>query len=168
MGLLPVSWVCPGCGQASGAGVARGVSGLCEPCAELSAVETLRASGEVLRRGAIARLRAYYSAARGLVGAGDPGDPHHVHLEGILGTGSDPDRDDAGLESGIPELMVLWLEDLASDLEGTVVVPRARKSPGARPSVDDRLESAARGLRAATRDFAVAFGSERASAEGCP
>ena len=123
----------------------------------------------------MARLRAYYSAARGLVDARnspvpdatDSG-PHHVHLDWILGSRSDSDRDDSGVDAGISELVILWLEDLAADLEGGPIVASgaSKKAVDRRP--DGRLESAARGLREATRDFAQAFRAESAKSASCP
>ena len=177
MGLVPRAWVCSRCGCRSDAAVASDGWGRCERCAESSIVEKARISHEDSRRIVVARLRAYYSAARGLVdardsreldAATDSGEPHHAHLDWILGSRSDSDRDDSGVDAGISELMILWLEDLAADLEGgsTVASGASRKAVDRRP--DGRLESAARGLREATRDFAQAFRAESAKAAGCP
>jgi hypothetical protein len=124
------------------------------------------ASGEEFRRGLVARLRAYYAAARELVDAKDPGEPHHENLEWILGTRRDPHRDDAGLDAEISELVVLWLEDLASDLDGSQGVTRTPNRAGIRHPAEGRRASAARGLRVATRDFADAFVTNRSEA-GC-
>jgi hypothetical protein len=176
MGLVPRAWVCSKCGCRSDAAVAPDGWGRCERCAESSIVEKARVSREDSRKGAVARLRAYYSAARGLVDARDSraldatdsGEPHHVHRDWILGSRSDSDRDDSGVEAGISELMILWLEDLAADLESasTGASGTSRAAVGRRP--DGRLESAARGLREATRDFAQAFRTEPAKAASCP
>ena len=177
MGLSPGTWICRRCGGRSDLGIAPDASGHCERCVEACEFATTRgagrlpspgASGEEFRRGVVARLRAYYAAARELVDADDSGEPHHVHLEWILGTRSDPQRDDAGLDSGVSELVVLWLEDLASHLDDSTDVlgaPNPNRAPN-RHRAQGRRESAVRGLRVATRDFADAFVTNRAAA-GC-
>ena len=101
-----------------------------------------------------------------MVNANGTDEPHHVHLDWILGSRSDSDRDDAGVDAGISELVILWLEDLAADLEGSIDAPGAsRKAMDRGP--DGRLASAARGLREATRDFAQAVRTESAKAASC-
>jgi hypothetical protein len=118
---------------------------------------------EAFRRGVVARLRAYYAVARELVDANKADGAHHDHLEWILGTRSDPDRDDAGLDAEVSVLVVLWLEDLALDLDGSIGLPRTPDRAGLRHPAERRRESAARGLRLATRDFADAFVMDRAA-----
>jgi hypothetical protein len=130
----------------------------------LSVLET----GEKFRRGVVARLRAYYSAARELVDAKESVEPHHGHLEWILGTRSNPDRDDAGMDARTSELVVLWLEDLALDLDVSIGVTITPKHAEGRLPAAGRRKSAAQGLRDATRAFAQAFRTEHAKAEGCP
>ena len=174
MGLSPGTWICRRCGGRSQIGVAPDAVGHCERCIESSGLVIARAaaglphplaSGEEFRRGVVARLRAYYAAARELVDANDSGEPHHVHLEWILGTRSDPDRDDAGIDSGVSELVVLWLEDLASELDGSMGVLRTpSRARDGRPA-EGRRESAASGLRVATRDFADAFLTNRSAGD---
>lgn len=176
MGLMAGNWICRRCGGPSDVGVAPDASGHCERCIESTEFRAARAAaglpppgacGEEFRRGVVARLRAYYSAARELVDARDADEPHHVHLEWILGTRSDPDRDDAGLDTEISEVVVLWLEDLATDLDGSMGVPRTLNRAGGSPPAEGQRESAARGLRVATRDFADAFLTGRTAAV-CP
>jgi hypothetical protein len=177
MGPMAGTWICRRCGGPSDVGVAPDASGHCERCVESSEFGAARAaaglpppgaSGEEFRRGVVARLRAYYAVARELVDAKASSDPHHEHLEWILGTRSNPAQDDAGLEAGVSELVVLWLEDLASDLDGSIGLTRTPNRVGGRHPAAGRRESAARGLRVATRDFADAFLTDRLQAVGCP
>jgi hypothetical protein len=119
-----------------------------------------------LRRLAVARLRARYSEARDLVAAAEPHLPSHAHLEWILGERRGPDRDEVIFDERFAELIVLWLEDLVLELDGPLLAPY---SPGAAagplPSPVSR-ESAALGLRMATRAFADAFLRPRDPAVG--
>ena len=164
MGLLRGPWTCSKCGGRSDVGVAPDASNRCERCAELSVLETR----EEFRRGVVARLRAYYSVARELVDAKKSVEEHHGHLEWILGTKGNPDRDHAGLDARTSELMVLWLEDLASDLDVSVGVIITPKHAAGRRPAEGRRESAAKGLREATREFADAFLTDRVQEAGCP
>lgn len=149
-------------------GVAPGAGSRCERCLEVSYLEAdaggaadghrgLRPSGDAFRRAIVGRLRAYYAAALELVRAEDPGAAREEHLEWILGPGSNPERDDARLGIRVSELVVLWLEDLASELDGPGSATGARVIGKSRVLAGGRRESAARGLRAATCEFADAF-----------
>ena len=136
---------CATCFEVFEVGVSPDPTGRCERCRDRCAAS---------RRGIVGRLRAYYAAAREFVDTSTFGDPHHAHLEWILGSRRRPDRDDASFAVEVSEVMVLWLEDLASEVESATGAAGRLRVPG-------RRESAARGLRAATRDFADAFLPER-------
>lgn len=101
---------------------------------------------EAQRRQVVARLRERYGAARGLVSLGQP----HGHLEWILGARRDLERDDAALDTSVSELVVLWLQDLAAELDNGIEPESTLVSSVPR-------EAVAQSLRAATRDFAAAF-----------
>jgi hypothetical protein len=165
--------ICSKCGDLFEVGLAPDFEGRCERCQETFAAQRARsaeipgASGEVLRRGIFSRLRAYYAAAREFVDSKISGDPHHANLEWFLGSRSHPDRHDS-ISSDVSEAMVLWLEDLASEIEVPAAAPGPRSLPAERVPAHLRRESAARGLRVATREFANAFRAERAVAASRP
>jgi hypothetical protein len=101
---------------------------------------------EAQRRQVVAQLRERYGAARGLVSLGQP----HGNLEWILGGRRDLARDDAALDTSVSELVVLWLQDLAADLDNGIEGEDAPASSVSR-------EAVAESLRTATREFAAAF-----------
>jgi hypothetical protein len=70
-----------------------------------------------------------------------------AHLEWILGPRRNVLHDRAKFQTELAELVVLWLEDLAVELNAASATPAA----GARRRL------AAQSLQAATRDFAAAF-----------
>ena len=178
------SWICRECGRRSAITVAPDSAGRCELCVEragsdpspesllggvaaaFSLCEQMIDAG--LRRLVVARLRSRYLEARDLVTPSDPLSPSHANLEWILGPRGGPDPEDGVFDERFSELVVLWLEDLVLELDGPRVLSG---SPGplpseAPPSVS--RESAALGLRAATRDFADAFLGRRDPTVGGP
>ena len=164
---LPICWKCR---RRIGAGLAPDSSGHCELCAETSSFAGWEvddgdrpsgASDETFRLSVVARLRACYAAARDLVDPTECADSHREHLEWILGSRSNPDRDDASIGVGVSALMVLWLEDLISDLDRSTGGLRTLPRLGSAVTAQDRRLSVARGLRIATRDFAAAFVADR-------
>jgi hypothetical protein len=105
-------------------------------------------------RAIVVRLRDRYAEARALVSVTQKWELSHAHLEWILGPRRNRDLDGEALESGISELIVLWLDDLALELETPCRPERASDSgAGATPDADAR-RAVAQALRAATRDFA--------------
>lgn len=155
--------VCSKCGDFFEVGLAPDSDGRCDRCMEAFAAQRVRPAAEI--RGssgeALSRLRAYYSAAREFVDARVSGDSHHAHLEWILGSRSHPDRDES-IRGDVSEAMVLWLEDLASEIEVSTGAAGAHPRTAGRFPGHLRRESAARGLRVATRDFANALRADAA------
>jgi hypothetical protein len=148
---------CRTCGREIDRGVAPGAAGNCERCWEESVSV---GSAESRRRGVVQRLRGRYAEAQEWIIPGLSASPHS-NLEWILGLRSSH-RDDAALEASVCELVVLWLEDLALELEHPdVAKPPGRSVVGAQ----ERLV-AAEELRVATRDFAEAFLASRV--DSCP
>jgi hypothetical protein len=97
-------------------------------------------------RAIVVRLRERYAEARELVSLEPAWEPSHAHLEWILGPRRNRELDFVPLGREISELVVLWLEDLALELEA---------EPGAGPEWDaGTRQSVAQTLRSATRDFA--------------
>lgn len=91
----------------------------------------------------MARLRARYGEARALVSPAEG----EAHLEWILGPHRGVRQDRSAFQTELAELVVLWLEDLAVELNAASATPAA----GA------QRQLAALSLQAATRDFAQAF-----------
>ncbi len=153
MGFVPDRPCCRTCGRKIDSGVAPGAAGNCERCREESG--SVRGA-ESRRRGVVQRLRGRYAEAQEWIIPGVSASPHS-HLEWILGVRSSH-RDDAALETSVCELVVLWLEDLALELEHRDVAKPVVGAQG-------RLV-AAEELRVATRDFAEAFLDP--CLDGCP
>jgi len=158
MDFVPNRPCCRTCGREIDRGVAPGAAGNCERCREESA--SVRGA-ESRRRGVVQRLRGRYADAQEWIVRGASSSPHS-HLDWILGVRRGAHRDDAVLETSVCELVVLWLEDLALELEHPdLAKPRGRSAVGPQ----GRLV-AAEELRVATRDFAEAFLGPRM--DGCP
>jgi hypothetical protein len=112
------------------------------------------------RDAALERLRQRYCEARALI-ATDESDPdHRAQLDWIFGIDDDDARGTASLDARTSELVVLWLEDLVRHLEELAAWGPDPRDPGNPASPSQR---AARGLHAATREFADAL---RRAADG--
>jgi hypothetical protein len=117
------------------------------------------------RRGVVARLRERYGDARGLVSREQAYPQPHAHLEWILGTQRNLRQDEAAFETGVSELVVLWLQDLALELDNRT--PQSAADSGdIVTSAAHARDGVARDLRTATHDFAEAFLSPRPSSVG--
>ncbi len=134
--------------------------------AELSDASTRKLVDDTRRRGVVSRLRQRYGEARGLVLSEESRPPPHAHLEWILGTRRNFGHDEAAFDIGVSELVVLWLQDLAQELD-IRVLPSSTSALDAGASVAaDSRQAAAHDLRTATRDFEDAFLSPRLDALG--
>lgn len=117
-----------------------------------------RSSEDDHKRAIVVRLRERYSEARSLVPWELPLDSESFsHLEWILGGQRNTEHDETALDTEVSELVVLWLQDLARQLDNQASVPAAPGSAGGPASTEDVRHAAADGLRTATRDFAEAF-----------
>jgi hypothetical protein len=125
-------------------------------------------AGDSRKREVIARLRARYGEARELVATQNPDAESYGHLEWILGTRRDLGRDDSGLAAGVSELVVLWLQDLASQLDSQGLPPSVRDDGESATTAAESRRAVARSLRVATHDFAEAFLSLPSEAMGKP
>jgi hypothetical protein len=155
-------WVCRNCGRRNKTVAAASGAQTCEYCTEVtggavaaspepSGAPSLEELDDSHRRGVVARLRQRYGEARG-ASAPEESDPHHsAHLEWILGAQRDRLRDEAEFDPRVSELVVLWLQDFAQQLDQRQDVA---------PAEESRHETA-RDLRAAASDFADAFLSPR-------
>ncbi len=168
-------WVCRNCGRRNKTVAAAGGAQTCEYCTEVtggavagspdagvageaSGTPSLDPLDDTRKRGVVARLRQRYGEARGASTPGESDPEHSAHLEWILGAQRDLLRDEATFDPRVSELVVLWLQDFAQQLDDRQDVA---------PAEDDRHETA-RDLRAATTDFAEAFLRPRPRPEGQP
>ena len=156
-------WTCRHCGRRSETAVVAGGIVTCEFCNEASSAKPEAPSAPRLedatrRTGVVTRLRERYGEARKFVLSEPPLDDRaHDHLEWILGKRSNPEIAGTALDTEVSELIVLWLQDLARELDDPTSFPEASGTePGAGSTAGVRL-AAADGLRAATRDFAEEF-----------
>lgn len=171
-------WNCKNCGRRNKAVVAPDGTVKCEYCTEVTSVwpapaphgsapgEPSDASSRKLvddtrKRGVVARLRERYGEARGLVTREPPYAQPYAHLEWILGTRRNLDQNEADFDTGVSELVVLWLQDLALELDSPLLPPYASDPGGSATRDADSRQAVAKGLRIATRDFAEAFLSPR-------
>ena len=121
------------------------------------------------KRGVVARLRERYSEAREFAPSVPPPDAESfAHLEWILGKQRNPEHDEATMSVEVSELVVLWLQDLARELDSPAVFPALSGSDSAAESTAGVRQAAADGLRTATRDFAEAFLSPQPNPVGEP
>jgi hypothetical protein len=147
------NWNCENCGKANEAAGPDGAV-TCAYCTETARLPPVaEAPAGDHKRQVFARLRQRYIEARGLVSMTEP----YANLEWILGEQRNFDRDESRLDSGVAELVVLWMQDLATELADSSVPAR----PGAAdddvaPMQRSRL-AMAQGLRFAAQEFAVAF-----------
>ena len=129
-------WTCRICGRSIATPSTSDDAVLCEDCTN---------EGEAQRRRVVDRLTRPYGAARELAS----GSEDHANLDWILGTRRNLDRNGSTLDREMAQLALLWLHDLARELDGHL----AAETSG---SPDHRSE-VAHSLRVATRDFAEAF-----------
>jgi hypothetical protein len=109
------------------------------------------------RRALVEKLREQYAEARELVPSARGPVSSHSNLEWILGPRRNPELDGSELDGAVSELVVLWLEDLALELEAPEW-PRSSSDAGGRMMTiadADARQSVAQTLRTATRDFAA-------------
>jgi hypothetical protein len=169
MKTVPREWTCSHCALRHEA--AEGTT-RCELCGGVlsGSPEALptRSFEDGRKRATLARLRERYSEARGLVPWEPPLDTESFsHLEWILGAQRNTQHDETAWRAGVSDLVVLWLQDLARELDDQASVPWTPGSGAGAASTAAVRHAAADGLRTATRDFAEAFlGSELAAVPG--
>jgi hypothetical protein len=149
--------ICRTCGRQIDRGVAPAGAGNCERCGEEASP---RDGADSRRRGIVERLRGRYAEAQEWVIADSGSSSPHANLEWILGSRRGA-GDGASIGTSVSELVVLWLEDLALELEHPEVADSGRGGEGS-----PARRAAAEELRVATRDFADAFLDPQA--DGCP
>jgi hypothetical protein len=156
-------WTCRHCGRRNETAVVAGETVTCEFCNETSDPRTEAPSppppeDATRRNGVVTRLRERYGEARKFVLSEPPMDDRaHDHLEWILGKRSNPEIAGTALDTEVSELVVLWLQDLARELDNPASFPGASGSDRGAGSTAGVRRTAADGLRAATRDFAEEF-----------
>lgn len=105
-------------------------------------------TSETQRREIGARLRAQYGEAAELVSR----TKSYANLDWIIGGRRNSNRDSIALDREMAQLALLWLQDLARELDGELPPPPACDSEVS-PASALRREAASR-LRIATREFA--------------
>ncbi len=161
-------WTCRNCGRRNKTAVGAEGPVQCEYCTEVSGANPTEVPPRQFVDGAgkrevVARLRERYGEALELISPEQPQEARpFAHLAWILGEQRNIDHDEAAFSTAISELVVLWLQDLALELDSDGLAPRARNSDGGVASTANPRQAAAQDLRIATRDFANAFLSSRA------
>jgi hypothetical protein len=167
-------WTCGKCGLSNEAAVIAGWVIRCEFCAEPfhagpDAPSARAFDDDHRKRGVVARLRERYSEAREFASSVPPPDAESfAHLEWILGKQRNPEHDEATLSVEVSELVVLWLQDLARELESPAFLSGPPVPDSAGASTAGVRQAAADDLRTATRDFAEAFLSPQPAPVGEP
>jgi hypothetical protein len=139
-------WTCRSCGQTKETEVPQ-EHGRCDECARAVASPPVDAAVEQERRTVLARLRKRYDAVRQMVSLEEP----HSNLDWLIGSSERPEFEPADIDADMAQVAVLWLQDVARELDGESL-PAIGPAAGGQ----DR-QGAARGLRTATEDFAEAF-----------
>jgi hypothetical protein len=81
----------------------------------------------------------------------------HTNLEWILGARRNPTQDPLGFETNTIEVVALWLQDLAVELERQVPGAVATETGGETRLADEIRLAMAQNLRNATDRFLAAF-----------
>lgn len=110
-------------------------------------------SRDAEKREALVKLRDRYVEARELGSSSE----EHANLEWILGAHRNPTQDPLGFETNTIEVVALWLEDLAADLERRLPMPPAPAPRETALAADDARQAMAQKLRDATERFLIAF-----------
>ncbi len=156
-------WKCRHCGLWNEGVAAADDMGTCEVCAHRAPLghpaEIAPREDEALRSQTLSRLSDRYAEARDLVSATEA----HTHLEWIIGARRNLAWDGMAFDREIAQLALLWLQDLARELDGEASPALPSVTDEAGEWVADPRRAAARRLRTATRDFAeVVLGAEGA------
>jgi hypothetical protein len=104
------------------------------------------------KRESLVRLQERYVEAQKLVSSQEP----YANLEWILGGRRNVTQDPLGLELGTIELVGLWLQDLAIEIDRRLPRPTSEGLDSAGTS-HSRAHELVQGLRDATERFLVAF-----------
>ena len=159
----PRELTCRNCGLRSEAAVTAGEQLRCEFCGQMNDATPKAARlpiGDDSKRRVVDRLRESYREARAFVpwaASAHMDAESFSNLEWILGKQRNLENDAEALGSGVSELVVLWLQDLARALETQASLLDAPGAGGAAASTSDARHAAANGLRTATRDFVDTF-----------
>jgi hypothetical protein len=159
-------WKCRQCGLWNEVAVDADHAVSCEVCAYRVTLEApaeiASRDEEALRSHAVSRLSDRYAEARELVSPTEA----HANLEWIIGARRNLAWDGVAFDRDMAQLALLWLQDLARELDGEA-------SPALAPVLDEAGEwtadprrAAARRLRMATRDFAEVIADDRAEGTG--
>ncbi len=110
-------------------------------------------SRDTEKREALVKLQDRYAEARELGSTGES----HANLEWILGARRNSTQDPLGFETKAIELVALWLQDLAIELDRRLPKPLAAELEESALSSHEARQAVAQKLRDATERFLVAF-----------
>jgi hypothetical protein len=105
------------------------------------------------KREALLKLQGEYAEARKLGSSREP----HANLEWILGARRDPTQDPLGFETNAIQVVALWLQDLAIELDRRLPKPLPARLEEGDLSAHEARQLAAQKLRDATERFLAAF-----------
>jgi hypothetical protein len=158
-------WKCRQCGLWNEGIAAADDMATCEVCAHRARLDPpaeTASDDERLRSQALSRLSDQYAEARGLVSPTEA----HTNLEWIIGARRNLAWDGVAFDREIAQLALLWLQDLARELDGEVPPVLTPVADEAGEWVADPRRAAARRLRTATQDFAEVVLGARAEGMG--
>jgi len=155
-------WKCRDCGLWNEVALATDDLLTCEVCGHRAALddpaEASPRDEEARRSQAVSRLSDSYAEARGLVSPTEA----HTNLDWIIGARRNLAWDGAAFDREIAQLAVLWLQDLARELDGGAPLDPSPATDESDDWENDPRRAAARRLRLATRDFAQVMFDARA------
>jgi hypothetical protein len=105
------------------------------------------------KRESLLKLQDEYAEARKLGSSREP----HANLEWILGARRDPTQDPPGFETNAIEVVALWLQDLAIELDRRLPKPLPARLEENDLTAYEARQLAAQKLRDATEKFLAAF-----------
>lgn len=124
-----------------------------EAGAEGTAATALDLRDDAEKRVSLVKLRDRYVEARGL----GPSSESHANLEWILGARRAPTQDPLEFETKTIELVGLWLQDLAVELDAGLLKPPAPALDESDRSLHEARIAVTKNLRDATVRFLAAF-----------
>jgi hypothetical protein len=141
------SWTCSDCGRSNVVVTAFDAAGRCEDCADLNTSDDAT-KGQVL-----GRLRDRYLEARNLVSSRRS----YTNLEWVLAAMRNPDRTASYWADRTIDLVAVWLEDLAADIERLFPQEVTGEIAEGALSAYRAHRFLAKDLRDATEGFVLAF-----------
>lgn len=144
----PRSWTCSDCGRSDAAVTALDAAGSCKYCADSNSL-----SGDATKQQVLGRLQDRYLEARKLFSSRQS----YASLEWVLAAMRTPDRTASYWADATIDLVALWLEDLAVDIDRAFPQEVTGEIAEGALSAYRAHRSLAQSLRDATEGFVAAF-----------